>query len=107
MRPFSAISPSSVVTSPVIRLNDSASSPSWSRARTGIWWREVAGAHVLRAGEEIVHGAGDLPRQHEADHQRDELDDQEQRADERQHASSSWPKFMLPRPAGDTTEMRS
>ena len=43
---------------------------------------EVAVAQVLGAGEEVVHGAGDLPRQHEADHQRDDLDDQEQRADD-------------------------
>ena len=27
---------------------------------------EVAGAHVLRTGKQIVHGAGDLTRQHEA-----------------------------------------
>ena len=39
---------------------------------------EVTGANMLRAGEEIVHGAGDLPGQHEADHQGDELDDQEE-----------------------------
>jgi hypothetical protein len=57
---------------------------------------EVAGAHVLRAREQVVHRAGDLPRQHEADHERDELDDQEQPAHHRQERQQHLSEVHLP-----------
>ena len=47
--------------------------------------REVAVAQVLGAGEEIVHRAGDLPRQRQPEQQRHRLDDEEQDADHGQH----------------------
>ena len=46
---------------------------------------EVAVAEVLRAGEQVVDRAGDLPGEEQADHQRHELDDEEQAADQREH----------------------
>ena len=44
--------------------------------------REVAVLDALGADEQLVHRSGDRPRQRQADHQRDELDQQEQGADD-------------------------
>ena len=93
--------------SPVIALNDSASSPSWSRARTGMHVREVAVAQVLGAGEQLVHGAGDRPRQREADHERHDLDDQEQPADDAQQREQHAARSSCSPTLADAAESRS
>ena len=67
----------------VIELNDSASSPSWSRGVDGDLVREVAAAHALGAGEQLVHRPGDRARQRQPHDERHDLDDQEQHADDR------------------------
>jgi hypothetical protein len=48
--------------------------------------REVAGAHVRRADEEIVDRARNLAREHEANREGHELDDREQAADQGERA---------------------
>ena len=58
--------------------------------------REVAPPDPVRAGEELVHRAGDGPRQREPHHERGELDHQEETPDARQQDQEDVLEAHLP-----------
>ena len=65
-----------------ISLNESASSPSWSRERIGITWPKSPCAQPLRADRELVDAARDLAREQEAEGEGDGVHHEEHETDD-------------------------
>ena len=84
----------------VIELNDSRQLAELIARADGDLVGEVALAHALGAGEQLVHRAGDRSRQRQPGHQRDDLDDQEQHADDQQHEQQALAESARLRPGG-------